>query len=216
MDSNAPEEKEINVGVDVALVNILFSLMLADVLLLSCPRDDDQREGGEGVRCKNCIAKEGSREEAQECLKVDNAAAVDGGSWEGCKVVDCGAAHNVFDGGDNRLDRAESSIVVHDDGDGGRANPDKAAHFVGGVEKGAAEVVGVVEDGDLLFVIGRKEKTLGLVKPHHFYVKACLKNHRAGETGNVSIAGLLHHGDQVKKGFPGGVEGHGVAFFISM
>ncbi len=103
--------------------------------------------------------------------------------------------------------------MVHDDGDSGRANPDEAAHFFGGVEKGAAKVVGVMEDGDLLFVVGREEKTLGLVEPRHFYVEACLKIHRAGEIGDVSIAGLVHHGDQVKQGFPEGVEGHGVAFF---
>ncbi len=215
VDSDAPEGKEINVGVDVALVKILFSLVLADVLLLSCPPDDDQRKGGEGVRCKNRIAKEGSGEEARECLEVDKAAAIDGGSWEGREVVNRGAAHDVFDGGDDCLDRAESSVVVHDDEDGGRANPDESAHFVGGAEKGAAKVVGVVEDRDLLFVIGREEKTVGLVEPRHFYVEACLKIHHAGETSNVSIAGLVHPGDQVKKGFPGGMEGHGVAFFIS-
>ncbi len=151
MDSDAPEGTEINVGIAVALVKILFSLVLADVLLLSCACNDDQRKGGEGVLCKNCIAKEGSREEARECLEVDEAAAVDGGSRKGHEVVDPGAAHDVFDGGDDCLDQAESSIVVHNDRDGGRADPDKAAHFVGGAEKGAAKVVGVVEDGDLLF-----------------------------------------------------------------
>jgi hypothetical protein len=64
VDSDAPEGKEINVGIDVALVKFLFSLMLADVLLLSCLHDDDQRKGGKGVQCKNRIAKEGSGEEA--------------------------------------------------------------------------------------------------------------------------------------------------------
>jgi hypothetical protein len=66
------------------------------------------------------------------------------------------------------------------------------------------------------FFVGRKDKTVGLVKPCHFYFKACLKIHRPGETSNVLIAKLIHHSDQVKNGFPGSVEGHGVAFFISM
>ncbi len=48
--------------------------------------------------------------------------------------------------------------MVHDDGDGGKANSDKAAHFVGGTEEGAAEIVGVVEYGDSLFSFASRRK----------------------------------------------------------
>ncbi len=161
------------------------------------------------------LQRKGAGKKHESASRSTRSPPLTGGSREGREVVNHGAAHDVFDGGDDRLDQEESSVVVHDDGDGGRANPDEAAYFVGGAEKGAAEVVGVVEDGDLLFVVGRKEKTVGLVEPRHFYVEACLKIHRAGETSDVSIAGLVHRGDRDKKGFPGGVEGHGVAFFIS-
>jgi hypothetical protein len=137
------------------------------------------------------------------------------GGGEGYEVVGRGAAHDVLDGGDDCLGQAEGCNVVHNDGGGRRAKPDKAAHFVGGAEEGAAKIVGVVEDGDFLFFVCREEKTVGLVAPCHFYFKACLKIHRASETGDILIAGLVHRGDQVKKSFPGGVGGHGIAFFIS-
>ncbi len=58
--------------------------------------------------------------------------------------------------------------MVHNNRDGGRADPDKAAHFIGGAEEGAAKIVGVVEDGDFLFFICPEEKTVGLVEPRHF------------------------------------------------
>ena len=107
--------------------------------------------------------------------------------------------------------------MVHDNWDGGRADSDKAAHFVGGAEEGAAKIVGVVEYGDSLFFVCREEKTVGLVEHPHFYFEACLEIHCAGETGDVYvlIAGLVYRGDRVKQSFPGGVGGHGVAFFIS-
>ncbi len=202
-------------GGDVALIKIVLSRVRTDVLLLSCPCGNDQRKGGKGVQCEDCIAKEGSGDEAQERLEVVKAAAVGGGGGEGCKVVGREAAHDVLNGGDNHLGRAEGCNVVHDDRDSGRAYPDEAAHFVGGAEEGAAKIVGVVEDGDFLFFVCRAEKTVGLVKPCHFYFKACLKIHRAGETSDILIAGLVHRGDQVKKSFPGGMGGHGIAFFIS-
>jgi hypothetical protein len=106
--------------------------------------------------------------------------------------------------------------VVHDDGDGRRANSDKAAHFVGGAKEGAAKIVGVVEDGDSLFFVCREEKTVGLVKHRHFYFEACLEIHCTGETGDVSIAGLVYRGDRVKKSFPRGMGGHGITIFFSM
>ncbi len=57
------------------------------------------------------------------------------------------------------------------------------------------KIVGVVEDGGSLFFVCREEKTVGLVEHRHFYFEACLEIHRASETGDVSIAGLVHRGD---------------------
>jgi hypothetical protein len=82
--ADAPKGKEVDVGGDVALVKILLSRVRTDVLLLSCPCGNNQRKGGEGVQCEDCIAKEGSRDEAQERLEVDEAAAV-GGGWGGLR-----------------------------------------------------------------------------------------------------------------------------------
>ncbi len=50
----------------------------------------------------------------------------------------------------------------------------------------------------LPFFVCREEKTVGLVKHPHFNFEACLEIHRAGETGEVSIAGLVYRGDRVK------------------
>ncbi len=49
-------------GVNFASVKTLFLVMLVDVLLLSRPACED--EGGEGVRCEDCIAEERGTEEA--------------------------------------------------------------------------------------------------------------------------------------------------------
>ncbi len=48
--------------------------------------------------------------------------------------------------------------MVHDNWDGGRANSNEAAHFVGGAEEGAAKIVGVVEDGGSLFLFAARRK----------------------------------------------------------
>jgi hypothetical protein len=72
----------------------------------------------------------------------------------------------------------------------------------------------IVEAGDLPRAVFHEEKTVGLVEPHHFYVKICFKVHRAGETGDVPVAGLVHRGERVEEGFPGGVEGHGAVFYF--
>ncbi len=53
-----------------------------------------------------------------------------------------------------------------------------------------------------------------MVELRHFYVKVCFEVHCAGETGDVPVAGLTHHGEQVEEGFPGGVEGHGAVFYF--
>ncbi len=72
--------------------------------------------------------------------------------------------------------------------------------------------MGVVNDGNLLLVVRREEETEGLDELRHFYLKARLEIHRAGETGNVAVAGLVHRGDQGKERFPGGLELHGFLF----
>ncbi len=54
-----------------------------------------------------------------------------------------------------------------------------------------------------------------MVESHHVQLGVCVEVHCAGDTGNVLVTGLVHRGEQVKEGVPGGVEGHG-AFFISM
>ena len=65
------------------------------------------------------------------------------------------------------------------------------------------------------FFVCREEKIVGLVEYPHFFFEACLEIHRAGETGDVSIAGLVYCDDRVKQNFPGGVGGHGVTIFIA-
>ncbi len=104
--------------------------------------------------------------------------------------------------------------MVNNDGDGCRAHPGKASHFVCGAEEGSAKVMEIVEDGDLPHAVCHKEKTVGLVEPHHFYGEVCFEVHHAGETGNVPVAGLVHCGERVEEGFPGGVEGHGAVFYF--
>ena len=62
----------------------------------------DEGKGGEGVHCKDCIAKERSREETPESFKADEACGVVRG--EGGQVIDCEASIDVLNGGDNLLD----------------------------------------------------------------------------------------------------------------
>ena len=70
----------------------------------------------------------------------------------------------------------------------------------------------VVEDGNLPSTVYHKEETIGLVESHHLYAGVCFEVHRAGETGNVQVAKLVHHGEQVEESFPGGVEDHGADY----
>ncbi len=70
-----------------------------------------------------------------------------------------------------------------------------------------------MEDGDLPRAVCHEKETVGLVELHHFQLGVCFEVHRAGETGNVSVAGLVQHGEQVEEGVPGGVEGHGAFYF---
>ncbi len=48
--------------------------------------------------------------------------------------------------------------MVHDDWDGGGADSDEAAHFVGGGEEGAAKIVEVVEVEGSLFLFAARRK----------------------------------------------------------
>jgi hypothetical protein len=104
--------------------------------------------------------------------------------------------------------------MVNNDRDGCRARPDEASHFVCGAEEGSTKVMEIVEDDDLPCAVCHEEKTIGLVEPHHFYVEVCFEVHCTGETGNVPIAELVHRGERVDEGFPGGVEGHGAVFYF--
>ncbi len=79
-----------------------------------------------------------------------------------------------------------------DNGGGIQAHPDKASHFVGGVKECPPKIVGVVDDGDFLRIVHHEEETKGLVELRHFYVKICFEVHRASETGNVPVVGLVH------------------------
>ncbi len=74
-------------------VNELFS---------NCSAREDEGKGGEGVRCKDCIAKERSEEKTPESFEVDDACGVVRG--EGGQVVNREASVDVLDGGDNLLD----------------------------------------------------------------------------------------------------------------
>ena len=47
-----------------------------------------------------------------------------------------------------------------------------------------------------------------MIELPHFFVGVCLKVHRAGETGNVPVAGLVHCGERVEESCPVGMEGH--------
>ncbi len=138
-----------------------------------------------------------------------------GGSGECGKVVDSGAVGDGCDWRDVRCDGAKGSVVVKHDGDGGGANPDEAAHFVGWANEGAAEVVGVVKNGDPLLVVRREEKAKGLDKLRNFVAEARFEFHRAGETGDVAVASLVHRGDRGEERFPGGVEMHGFLSYKS-
>jgi hypothetical protein len=71
-----------------------------------------------------------------------------------------------------------------------------------------------VEDGDLPCAVRHAEEVVGLVESRHFYVGICFEIHRAGETGNFPVAGLVHSGERVEEDFRGGMEGHGAFLFL--
>ncbi len=55
-----------------------------------------------------------------------------------------------------------------------------------------------------------------MVESRHFNAGVCFEVHRTGETGDVLVAGLIHRGEQVDEGVPGGVEGLGIFYFYEM
>ncbi len=76
VDSQTPEGEKFDVGVDVLFVKILIFIVGVYELFLSCSVREDDGKGGEGVRCKDRIAKERSREETPESFKVDDACGI--------------------------------------------------------------------------------------------------------------------------------------------
>jgi hypothetical protein len=70
-----------------------------------------------------------------------------------------------------------------------------------------------VEDSDLPRAVCHEKEIVSLVESCYFQLKVCVEVHCAGETGKVSVAGLIHHGERVEEGVPGGVEGHGAFYF---
>ena len=75
--------------------------------------------------------------------------------------------------------------------------------------------MGVVEDGDPPCAVCHEDNIEGLIELRQFFVVVPLEVHRAGETGNVLVAGLVHRGERDEESCPGGVEGHDVDFLSS-
>ncbi len=73
-----------------------------------------------------------------------------------------------------------------------------------------------MEDGDLSRAVCHEKEIVGLVESCHFQLGVYFGVHCAGKTGNVSIAGLVHCGEQIEEGLPGGVEGHGAFYFYEI
>ncbi len=67
--------------------------------------------------------------------------------------------------------------MIEDNGGGIWACPDEASHFAGGAKECPPKIVGVMDDGDIFWVVCHEEETKGLIEVHHFYVKICFKVH---------------------------------------
>ena len=102
--------------------------------------------------------------------------------------------------------------MVDNDGYGYRACSDEASGFVRWTEGCPTEVIGVVEDGDRPCAGRHEDNVEGLIELCHFFVGVRLEVHRAGETGDVPVAGLVHRGERVEESCPGGVEVHDGVF----
>ncbi len=102
VDSQTTEGEKFNVGVDVLFVEILIFVVGVYELFSSRSAHEDEGKGREGVRCKDCIVTERSREETPESFEVDDACGVVRG--EGGQVVDREASVDVINGGDDLLD----------------------------------------------------------------------------------------------------------------
>ena len=76
--AEAPEGEEVNMGIDVAFVKTLFSLVHVDMRVPGQPGGNDELEGQGGVPGKDRVAEEGGGDEARECVQVVGAI-VDGG-----------------------------------------------------------------------------------------------------------------------------------------
>jgi hypothetical protein len=102
VDPQTPDGEKFHVGVDVLFVEILIFIVGVYDFFLSCSAREDEGKGGEGLHCKDRIAKERSREETPESFKVDDACGIVRG--ESGQVLDCEASVDVLDGGDDLLD----------------------------------------------------------------------------------------------------------------
>ena len=74
---------------------------------------------------------------------------------------------------------------------------------------------GLWRNGDPPCAVRHEDNVEGLIELRHFFVGVCLKVHRAGETSNVLVARVVHHGEQVEESCPGDVVGHGGVFLSS-
>ncbi len=100
--SQTPAGEKFDVGVDILFVKILIFVVGVYELFSSRSAREDEGKGGEGVRCKDPIVKERSREETPGSFEVDDACGVVHG--EGRQVVNREASVDVLNGGVNLLD----------------------------------------------------------------------------------------------------------------
>jgi hypothetical protein len=180
----------VHVRINVGLTETLVLVVVVDMVVLSGSAREYKRERDKRVRREDCIAEEGGRDEAVDTFEVDNSVGT--GDEESSKRVCREAGFDVADGGNDCGDGAEGRPVVENDRDCIRAHADEASHFVGWAKECPAEVVWVVYDRDLLRVVRDEEEAKGVSKPRHLYVKICFGVHRAGETGDVPVPGLVY------------------------
>ncbi len=115
VDSDAPKGEQFNVSIDNPLVKTLVPVVLADVLLSSCPACKYEGKGGGQVLCEDCIAKKGGGGKGAEAFEIRQAASCRGGSGEGGQIVNRQAVDDVPGRGNGHLDGAKCCLVVYDD-----------------------------------------------------------------------------------------------------